>query len=99
MKFEYTIKNKIWLWNGESAWHFITIHKKVSEQIKRVVAGPRRGFGAVKVRARIGKTEWITSIFPTKEGEYLLPVKASVRKAERVNAGNTVSVTFYLVGY
>jgi hypothetical protein len=33
----------------------------------------------------VGKTEWDTSIFPDKKsGVYLLPTKASVRKAEGI---------------
>jgi hypothetical protein len=56
-------------------------------------ASPRAsyGWGAIPVRARIGATEWETSLLP-KDGGYVLPVKQLVRKAERIEEGDTVAV-------
>lgn len=54
--------------------------------------GKRRlGFGSIKVRVTIGETSFDTSIFPTKDGPYLLPVKASVRKKEGLVDKSSVS--------
>lgn len=91
----FKITGKIWLWNGEAAWHFFSVPKKISKDIKSITSHIRRGFGSVKVEAQIGKTKWQTSIFPTKEGEYLLPIKTQVRKAEgiKVNSKITVDIT------
>ena len=41
--------------------------------------------------ARIGTTDWTTSLFP-KNGGYLVPVKDAVRKAETLDVGDTVTV-------
>jgi len=49
------------------------------------------GWGVIPVTVRIGKTKWTTSLFP-KDGRYLVPIKASVRKAEKLEKGDTVSV-------
>ena len=41
----------------------------------------------------IGKTRWQTSVFPSKDvAGYLLPIKASFRKAEKLGEGDTVTV-------
>jgi hypothetical protein len=46
------------------------------------------------VSAAIGNTTWKTSIFPdSKAGAYLLPVKAEVRKKEKIEAGSSVLVS------
>jgi len=45
----------------------------------------------VPVRARIGGTEWETSLLP-KDGGYVLPVKVVVRRAEGIDEGDTVTV-------
>jgi hypothetical protein len=45
----------------------------------------------IPVHVRIGKTGWQTSLFP-KDGLYLVPIKASVRKAEELEEGDEVSV-------
>ncbi|TIW13419.1 MAG: DUF1905 domain-containing protein [Mesorhizobium sp.] len=42
----------------------------------------------------IGRTKWTTSLFPDKaSGSLLLPVKASVRQAESLKAGDAPIVT------
>jgi hypothetical protein len=49
------------------------------------------GWGMIPVRAGIGDTEWKTSLFP-KDGRYIVPVKAGVRKALGLEEGDTVSL-------
>jgi hypothetical protein len=53
------------------------------------------GWGVIPVSARIGRTTWTTSLFP-KDGGYLLPVKAVVRRAERIDLGDEVAVLLRL---
>lgn len=91
------VKGKVWLWPGEQgAWHFVHVDKKTSETIKKKYTAKRRGFSSVRVEATIGKTSWKTSIFPdSRSGAYLLPLKASVRRAEEIDEGD--SITFSLV--
>lgn len=43
----------------------------------------------VPVQARIGETEWYTALWP-KEELYILPIKASIRKVERLEVGDSV---------
>ena len=95
----FEFSSKLWLWSSDdaSSWHFLTIEQKLAKQIKQLTEGPRRGFGAVKVLARIGQTAWKTSIFPTKEGKYFLPVKLSVRKSENLKANKNVSAIITLI--
>ena len=93
----YKIKAKVWLYPGMAGWLFVYIDKKISAKIKTEQAKkPRRGWGSVRVRATIGKTSWETSIFLDKEGPYLLPVKAQVRKKEGIGDGDTVTLTIQI---
>lgn len=99
----HSVTTPLWLWTaGTSAasWHFLTISGQVADDIhatalmRRMEGGPKRGWGAIKVAATIGATRWSTSIFPEKDAKgWLLPVKASVRKAEAISVGDTVTVT------
>jgi hypothetical protein len=45
----------------------------------------------IPATVRIGKTEWQTALFP-KDGAYLVPIKASVQRAEKITEGDTVTV-------
>ena len=89
----------LWLWTTDKApasWHFMTIEGEVADAIRLAALmtyGKRRGFGSVKVTATIGETSWPTSLFPHKaSGGWILPVKASVRKAQGLIAGDEVAV-------
>lgn len=93
----------LWAWIGANgaAWHFVTIGDEAAGQLTatalmRKFEGLARGFGSLKVTATIGASTWQTSVFPQKtkdgEAEWLLPVKAGVRKAEGLAAGEPVSL-------
>jgi hypothetical protein len=47
------------------------------------------------VVARIGATEFTTALFP-RDGRYLLPVKAAVRDAEGIEAGDVCAAELTL---
>jgi Domain of unknown function (DUF1905) len=101
----YSATTTLWIWTTDKApasWHFLTLTGEVAEAIhalalmRRLEYGAKRGWGSIKVTATIGETSWQTSIFPANNvGGWMLPVKAAVRKAEGLNAGDgiTVSVT------
>jgi hypothetical protein len=94
-KSTYRTRAKLWRWaGGKASWFFLTLPAGVSRDIRLVDAGPRRtGFGALRVEATIGGTTWQTSIFPsTGLKAYILPVKAAVRKAEKMSEGKSVSL-------
>lgn len=92
----YKVRSEVVLSPGaQGAWHLAYVDKKQSEIIRKHYAGPRRGFGAVRVRVRTGKTVWETSIFPDSRsgGVYILPLKAAVRRTESIQAGDTITLT------
>ncbi|MCA0401887.1 MAG: DUF1905 domain-containing protein [Proteobacteria bacterium] len=90
-----TFTAPLWLWNGKGSWHFVTLPEGEAMMIRMAV--PRRGFGSVRVKARVGDTAFATSLFPdSKSASYLLPVKADVRKSERLVPGDAVTVTLSL---
>ena len=49
----------------------------------------------IPVRVRIGNTEWTTSLWP-KDGRYVVPLKAAVRRAERIDLGDVITVCLTL---
>lgn len=91
MRWEF--EGEMWLYEGRDPWHFVTLPLEMSEAIRDNTAGSHRGFGSVRVLAAIGKTRWSTSVFPDKaSGAFQLPVKAAVREAEDLMAGDIVTV-------
>ena len=82
---------KIWYWRGPAPWYFVTVPAKLSRGLKAIVGFVTYGWGMIPVVVRIGKTEWKTSLWP-KDGRYIVPIKAIVRKAENLEQGHKVTV-------
>jgi hypothetical protein len=96
MRFEFT--SPLWEWPARAEWFFVTLPGEASADIAEVPRAPR-GFGAVKVRVRVGGSRWSTSIFPdSQQGAYVLPVKKAVRAAEGLVDGGPVTVELEVVG-
>lgn len=84
----------VWRWEGEAAWHFVTVPTDLSDEIADRVAGHQTGFGSVPVEAEIGPARWRTSLFPDRNrGAYILPVKRQIRDQVGITEGSTVTVS------
>lgn len=88
---EIEFNGEIWFWRGPAPWYFVTIPAEQSYDLSAIARLVSYGWGMIPVRVRIGKTAWKTSLFP-KDGRYILPIKAGVRKAESLDEGDSVTV-------
>jgi hypothetical protein len=85
---------ELWPWREDEpgSWVFVTLPPDIGEELA-IAAGPRNGFGSVKVVATIGESTWSTSVFPEGGGgSFVLPVKKAVRKAEALDVGDAPRV-------
>jgi hypothetical protein len=80
---------ELWYWRGPSPYHFLTVPPEESSALHSISAATSYGWGVIPVAAAIGSTRWTTSLFP-KDGGYAVPVRASVRRAERLELGDVV---------
>ena len=94
-----TVTGPLWLWTGEKgSWHFFTVPAEPASEIRLRNLANSGGFGSVRVEARIGEVAWRTSLFPVKRtGEYILPVKAEVRRRAAIAAGDEVEISLDLL--
>lgn len=90
---DFTFSAKLWCYQAEkAAWYFVTLPEDYGGQIK-FTRERRVGFGSVRVDVEVGQTRWKTSLFPYKEtGSYILPIKAEVRKKEKLEVDRDVHV-------
>jgi hypothetical protein len=82
---------EIWYWRGPSPFYFVTVPQEQSRDLKAISGMVTYGWGVIPVRIRIGRTAFTTSLFP-KDGLYIVPIKASVRKAENLEQGDRVTI-------
>ncbi|WP_367318935.1 DUF1905 domain-containing protein [Streptomyces sp. HUAS ZL42] len=78
-------------WRGPSPYYFVPVPDQESADIREVAAMATYGWGMIPVEARMGEVAFETSLFP-KDGGYLLPLKAAVRKRHGLAAGDDVTV-------
>jgi len=98
---EITFDADLWRWESRRAFYtFVSLPPEVEDQVLMVAGDLLRGWGSVRVEARIGSSTFATSVFPLgDEAAYALPVKRAVRDALGVGVGDTVSVTLRLLDF
>ncbi|MBJ7354388.1 MAG: DUF1905 domain-containing protein [Thermoleophilaceae bacterium] len=83
----------IWRHDGPAAWHFVSLPDELADGLRAAYGHRQKAFGSLPVRAKIGHTEWETSIFFDRKREtYLLPVKAAVRDSEDLEDGDELAL-------
>ena len=88
---DFAFRGEIWFWRGPAPWHFVTVPEEECAAIAEVAPAVTYGWGMIPVTARIGDSEWKTSLWP-KDGTYIVPVKAWVREAEQLDVGDVAGV-------
>lgn len=76
-------------------WFFATMPEEISLEIRELPA-PQRGFGSLRVRARIGSSLWSTSIF-FDGAAFVLPLKKAIRDAQGIAEGDVVLVDLDII--
>ncbi|GAA1188575.1 hypothetical protein GCM10009674_30060 [Nesterenkonia xinjiangensis] len=77
-------------WRGPAPFVFAPMPEEMSAELKEAARGLMY-WGQVPVTAIIGATEFDTAVWP-RDGRFLVPIKAVVQRAERVDVGDAVSV-------
>jgi len=94
---EYTVRAKVWRWKI-GRWYFATLPARLAAEIRRQFGANARGWGSIRARVKIGHTEWNTALFPERKSKsYLLPIKADVRKAEAIDAGDRITAVLHII--
>jgi hypothetical protein len=82
---------ELWYWRGPAPFHFVTVPDEQCGPLEAASPIVSYGWGMIPVAARIGATRWTTALWP-KDGGYIVPVKTWVRRAERLELGDEVTV-------
>jgi len=88
---DVTFSGEIWFWRGPAPWYYVTVPEDESGELEATARAVSYGWGMIPVTARIGTTQWTTSLFP-KDGGYVVPLKADVRRAEKLDVGDEVTL-------
>lgn len=89
MRFEFI--GEIWYWRGPAPHHFVTVPPDLCDALRLIASQVTYGWGMIPATVRIGETKWQTSLFP-KDGGYIVPIRASVQKAESLTVGDVATI-------
>ena len=97
VKIHYTFESMLWQPASPGGWHFISLPVEMAREIRDNSKWQEEGWGRMKAKAKIRETLWDTAIwYDTKLNTYILPVKADIRKKEKIEIGNILDVEITL---
>lgn len=96
-KIRYEFKAKVWQHSLPGGWYFVSLPIELSKEIRENLKWQEEGWGRLKASAKIGITEWETSIwYDKKQKTYLLPLKAEIRKREKIKTSEEVKTFIWI---
>lgn len=87
----FSFSASIWYWKGPAPHYFVTVPDSEARELRQIMKAVTYGWGMIPVKVSISGTEFSTSLFP-KNGGYIVPIKAVVRKKYHLDEGDTVEI-------
>ncbi|HEX7694329.1 MAG TPA: DUF1905 domain-containing protein [Sphingomonas sp.] len=89
---EISFTGKLIHWRGPAPFHFVAISDDQVGEVRWAARIASYGWGCVPVDASVGGLAFRTALFP-KNGGYMLPLKAEVRKKLGIDLGDSIAIT------
>lgn len=83
--------------NSPGGWHFISLPKIISNEIRANLKRQEAGWGRMVAHAQIDALNWDTAIwYDSKMGIYLLPIKAQIRIKGRLEIYKIIDIKIWI---
>jgi Domain of unknown function (DUF1905) len=92
---QLSFTTKVITWRGPAPFFYAPLPAEEAEAVRLVASAVTYGWGVIPVRATLNGLTFTTSLFP-KDGTYLVPLKAAVRKPFDIGDGDTISLELVL---
>lgn len=93
----YKFTSPVWQHPSPGGWYFVSLPIEFSEEIRQNMKWQEEGWGRLKAKVKIRETSWDTAIwYDTKLGTYILPLKAVIRKKEKIKIGDIFEIEIIL---
>lgn len=87
----FSLSSTVRIFLVENPWVYVDVPRKFTDETRHLA---ERGLVAVTVT--LGKSSWNTSLMPKGDGTQFIPLSAKVRKAERIEVGDHIKLSFTL---
>lgn len=96
-KIKYEFTANAWQHSSPNGWYFVTLPTEISDEIRENFKWQQEDWGRLKVIAKIGNSEWKTALwYDTKHQSYLLPLKAEIRKKEKIELNQNILTSIWI---
>lgn len=87
----FTISGEVTLFPQKGGWHYLSVPEDYTEMTQAYADR-----GLVAITATVGETSWDTSLLPKGDGTLFIPLSADIRKREKIELGDTITLAFIL---
>lgn len=85
IRYEFTAT--VWRHQGSGGWFFVSLPQEMAMEIRKQLKWQEAGWGRLSASATVGTSHWKTAIwFDAKLQTYLLPIKAEIRRQEKIES-------------
>ena len=88
---DYVVSGEVELFPQPGGWYFVRVPVDITEDLEMLADR-----GLIAVQAVVGTTTWDTSLMPMGDGTKFIALNARVRKANRIDLDDIVTVSFSL---
>lgn len=88
---DFSVTGEVELFPQADGWHYVRIPRELTDELAEFADR-----GLIAVTARLGGSEWDTSLLPMGDGTHFIALKQSVRARNDVALGDEVTVNFSL---
>jgi len=97
MSIAYQFSAVVWQYSQTGGWYFVSLPSDLATEIRELFKTQEEGWGRMKAKAKIRESLWDTAIwYDTKLGTYILPLKAEIRKKEKIEVGSILNIEVLL---
>ena len=93
----YVFQGKLQKFPEAGSWKYIVVPRALALELRQRYRPNHGGWSSLRVRATVGASTWLTSIFWIQRGGYYLFIKAAIRKIENLRLGKSVRATVTLL--
>ena len=88
---QFSVSSEVTIFPVENPWVYVSVQENYTEMFRDVA---ERGLVAITVT--LGNSTWNTSLMPMGDGTQFIPLNAKVRKAEDIEIGDHIELSFVL---
>jgi hypothetical protein len=88
----WNFAGEVFEWRGPAPWYFVETAEDADAYLHDNLGELTYGWGCIPATVRIDGHEETTALIP-KDDVYLVPLKAALRRAARIDLGDTVALT------